>query len=256
MKKKLLAAVMVLCLGMMGCEVVPANTVFSADDLEGKVIACQIGSTGYIYAGEIKNAEVMGFDKGADAIAALVAGDADAVIIDDEPAKVFVAENDALRILDEPYAEEEYAVIFQKGNSLGAELDEALEEMEKDGTLDGIIMHWIGDNADHVSYTPDASIKRSGTLVMATNATFPPYEYVEEGQIIGIDADMMQAVCDRLGKELVIEDMKFDEIMPAVSSGKADVGAAAITVSNDRMEQVDFTHSYATATQVIVVRNQ
>lgn len=92
-----------------------------------------------------------------------------------------------------------------------------------------------------------------GTLVMATNAEFPPYEFYEDNKIIGIDAEIAQAIADKLGMELVIEDMSFDAIIPSVTSGKADFGAAGMTVTEERMQSVDFTDTYATSTQVIIV---
>ena len=92
------------------------------------------------------------------------------------------------------------------------------------------------------------------TLVMATNAEFPPYEYKEGDKIVGIDAEVMQAIADDLGMELVIEDMEFDSIIPAVKSGKADVGAAGMTVREDHLENVDFTDTYAKAKQVVIVK--
>lgn len=95
---------------------------------------------------------------------------------------------------------------------------------------------------------------KKDTLVMATNAEFPPYEFYEGKEVVGIDADIMAAVAEELGMKLEIEDMAFDSIITAVSSGKADVGAAGMTVTEDRLENVDFTDTYATATQVIIVK--
>ncbi len=92
------------------------------------------------------------------------------------------------------------------------------------------------------------------TLVMATNAEFPPYEYYEGEEIVGIDAEIAQAICDELGKELVIEDMAFDSIITAVTSGKADFGAAGMTVTEDRLKNVNFTDTYAHASQVVIVK--
>lgn len=97
---------------------------------------------------------------------------------------------------------------------------------------------------------------KTDTLVMATNAEFPPYEFYEGKEIVGIDADIMAAVAEELGMKLEIEDMAFDSIVAAVSSGKADVGAAGMTVREDRLENVDFTDPYATATQVIIVEEE
>lgn len=92
------------------------------------------------------------------------------------------------------------------------------------------------------------------TLIMATNAEFPPYEYKDGDGFAGIDVEIMEAVADKLGKELVIEDMEFDSIIPAIVSGKADVGAAGMTVNPERAEEVNFSDSYATGVQVIIVR--
>lgn len=92
------------------------------------------------------------------------------------------------------------------------------------------------------------------TLVMATNAEFPPYEFHEGDDVVGIDADIARAIAEEMGMELKIEDMAFDSIIPAVTSGKADFGAAGMTVTEDRKKNVDFTDTYATATQVIIVK--
>ena len=91
------------------------------------------------------------------------------------------------------------------------------------------------------------------TLVMATNAEFPPYEYFENEQIVGIDAEIAQAICDKLGYELQIDNMEFGAIVSAVSSGKADFGMAGMTVTEERLQSVDFSDSYATAVQSIIV---
>ena len=91
------------------------------------------------------------------------------------------------------------------------------------------------------------------TLVMATNAEFPPYEYYEGDEVVGIDAEIAAAIAEELGMELKIEDMAFDSIIPAITSGKADMGAAGMTVTPDREENVNFTDTYAHATQVIIV---
>ena len=93
----------------------------------------------------------------------------------------------------------------------------------------------------------------SGVLTMATNAAFPPYEYIEGGEVVGIDADIAAAIAEKLGLELQIEDMEFDAIIEAVKSGKADIGLAGMTVTPDRAEEVNFTASYATGVQVVIV---
>ena len=90
-------------------------------------------------------------------------------------------------------------------------------------------------------------------LVMATNAEFEPYEYREGGEIVGIDVEIAQAIAEDMGKELQIEDMAFDSIIAAVQTGKADMGVAGMTVTEDRLVNVDFSDTYVTAGQVIIV---
>lgn len=92
-----------------------------------------------------------------------------------------------------------------------------------------------------------------GTLTMATNAFFEPYEYYEGEEIVGIDAEVGKAIADKLGLNFVISDMEFDSIITAVSSGKADMGMAGMTVTPDREKNVDFSRTYATGVQSIIV---
>ena len=93
-----------------------------------------------------------------------------------------------------------------------------------------------------------------GVLTMATNAEFPPYEYHDGGEIVGIDVEIAEAIAEKLGMTLEIEDIAFDSIIPEVDSGKADIGVAGMTVSEDRLKNVDFSDPYTTASQVIIVK--
>jgi len=93
----------------------------------------------------------------------------------------------------------------------------------------------------------------SGKLIMATNAAFPPYEYIEGNEIVGIDAEIAGAIAEKLGLELQIDDMEFDSIVESVKGGKADIGLAGMTVTPERQEVINFTTSYATGVQVVIV---
>ena len=96
------------------------------------------------------------------------------------------------------------------------------------------------------SKSDSAKSDKKEKLVMATNAEFPPFEYYDGDEVVGIDAEFAAAIADKLGMDLKIEDMAFDSIIPAVQSGKADIGAAGMTVTEDRATQVDFSDSYYT----------
>ena len=97
--------------------------------------------------------------------------------------------------------------------------------------------------------------KSGDTLVMATNAQFPPYEYYEGDKIVGIDAEIGEAIAEKLGKTLKIEDIEFDSIVPGVQTGKYDFGAAGMTVTEEREKSVSFTDTYAKGIQAIIVKD-
>ena len=251
----LASVVAVFIAAFSGCSSVKPNEVFTKADLENKTIGVQQGTTGDTYASDVAGAKIEKYKKGADAIQALKQGKVDAVIIDNEPAKVFVEKNDDLKILEEEFVTEEYAIALKKGSELTKPINQALKELKEDGTLAQIEKNWIGDEAGQYPYTSPEGVDRSkGQIVMATNAQFPPYELIDNNKIVGYDVDMMQAVCDKLGYELKIDDIDFDSIIPSINSGKADVGVAGMSVTEDRLKNVDFSDSYTTATQVIIVR--
>lgn len=92
-----------------------------------------------------------------------------------------------------------------------------------------------------------------GKLIMATNATFPPYEFVENGEYEGIDIEIAGKIAEELNLELVIEDVEFGSIIAGVESGKYDMGMAGMTVTEERKESVNFSNTYAVAVQSVIV---
>ncbi len=101
---------------------------------------------------------------------------------------------------------------------------------------------------------PAAFAADQKTLKVATNVAFPPYEYYEDEKAVGIDVDIMQAICDKLGYKMELNDMEFGSIITAVASGKVDVGFGAITITEERAKSVHFTTSYSTGIQSIIVK--
>lgn len=98
-------------------------------------------------------------------------------------------------------------------------------------------------------------IKNAGKLVVATSADFRPYEFKDNnGNYVGIDIEIMQAIADLWNVKLEVSDMKFDAVITAVATGKADVGASGLTITEERLESVNFTDTYTQATQVIIVK--
>lgn len=95
--------------------------------------------------------------------------------------------------------------------------------------------------------------KKGEVLTVYTEAGFAPYEFLSDNKIVGVDIAIMEKVAEKLGKELKVSDVNFDNIIAGVKSGKADVGAAGITIRDDRKEEVDFSKPYSSTEQYLIV---
>lgn len=157
-----------------------------------------------------------------------------------------------LSILDTEYAVEDYAICIAKENTdLLEKVNAALAEIKADGTAQAIVDKYISGVNHSLTFQADAEGKEE--IHMATNAQFPPYEYYDGDKIVGIDAEMAAAIADKLGMKLVIDDMEFDTIITAVQTGKSDFGMAGMTVTEDRLKNINFSESYATGIQSVIV---
>lgn len=157
-----------------------------------------------------------------------------------------------LKILETEYAVEDYAICVAKENEeLLAKLNVALAALKADGTAQKIVDKYISGVEHDLAFQQDAEGKEE--LIMATNANFPPYEYYENDQVVGIDAEMAAAIADYLDMKLTIVDTEFGSIIGGVQTGKYDMGMAGMTITEDRLESVNFTDSYATGVQVVIV---
>lgn len=266
MKKKIRIFLMALmCMAFLTMYVkadaqAKSKTIKTVDDLKGAKIGVQLGTTGDIYSsdyeGDKEGTTVERYNKMADAVQALKQNKIDCVIIDEQPALTVAKDNSDLKSLEEEFVSEEYAICIAKGNDeLTDKINSALEELKSDGTIKSIISNYIGEEKGKHPYKTPEGTKYSGKkLVAATNATFPPYEYYENEKVTGIDIDIITAIGDRLGMKVEIADMEFDAIINSVSSGKADVGIAGLTVTKDRLKSINFSNSYAKSKQVIIVK--
>lgn len=159
-----------------------------------------------------------------------------------------------VKVIDIDLSDEVYALGVNKDDAdLLAKANEFIDKILKDGTFDEICTHYFGDG-EPVGVTSAAEDPSKDQLVVATNAEFEPFEYKKGDQFYGIDMEVVKALADSLGKELVIKDMKFDAVVLSVQQGKADIAAAGLTVTDDRAAQVNFTNSYYKASQRIVVK--
>ena len=141
------------------------------------------------------------------------------------------------------------------GSSNTASTDAAAEETTEDVEAEATTEEAEdAEAAEEATDAAEVTTVEPGVLTMGTNATFPPYEYKDGDDVVGIDAEIAQALADKLGLQLEIVDMDFDSLVASVQSGKIDMSLAGMTVTEERKQNVDFTDSYATGVQVIIVK--
>ena len=268
-------------------------------DLQGAVIGVQLGTTSDGLATELEKkgdgTKVERYNKGADAIQALLQGKIDCMVTDEAPAKAFQRVNPSLQILPETFDASSFAICVGKDHAeLKQSINHAIRILKANGVIDSIVNRHLergiavaytpkssGGNLNSSSDTPKTSAdklnsssdipkssdaKKMGpealqklglkkSLRFATNATFEPFEYYQDGKIVGIDVDVANAIGDVLGVDVEILDMEFDAIITSVQAGKADAGIAGITVTPEREKNIGFTDSYADVRQVIMVNS-
>ena len=261
-------------------------------DLQGAVIGVQLGTTSDGLATELEKkgdgTKVERYNKGADAIQALLQGKIDCMVTDEAPAKAFQRVNPSLKILPETFDASSFAICVAKDHGeLKQSINHAIRILKANGVIDSIVNRHL-ERGIAVAYTPKISAdklnssadkltsssdtqhpsdaKKMGpealqklglkkSLRFATNATFEPFEYYQDGKIVGIDVDVANAIGDVLGVDVEILDMEFDAIITSVQAGKADAGIAGITVTPEREKNIGFTDSYADVRQVIMVNS-
>ena len=259
--KKLFITLLVLAL-CAGCVYADEAKLKTPSQLKTERLAAQRGTVGQYIAedllGDKKGSLLTTYEKYVDAIASLRQGKVRAVVMDEMPAKRFVAEVEGLAIMDEALSEENYAIGFRKGNTeLVEAVNKALAEMRADGTLDAIFAKYI--DGDYTAVKPEDidfnKGAKGGKLYVGTEAGFAPYELKVGTGYIGIDIEMCAVIAKKLGRELVIENMNFDALPMAVSTNKVDMICAGITVTDERKENMDFSDNYVIgAKQVAVVK--
>ncbi len=251
---------------------------FTACSSDKTSIGVQSGTTGEFYVkgnadmllNGFSNIECKAFDNGGLAVKAMLDGQIDYVIIDNEPAKQLLAQNpDAIKIIDIALTTEEYAYGVDKAQpELLEDVNEIIANIKEDGTLDAIFEKYAsleyddegnvigGDDAIEgiASATKDTS-KADKQLVVSTNAAFAPYEYKKGDKFVGIDMEIAALIAEALDLELVIEDMAFESVVTSVGKNSVDIAMAGLSVTATRKESVNFSDAYYEgAYQVLIVK--
>ncbi|HZK28890.1 MAG TPA: transporter substrate-binding domain-containing protein [Clostridia bacterium] len=225
---------------------------------ENLKIAVQAGTVGDFLAQELVGENnVDQYQRYVDAISAVKQGKVNGAIMDLGPAQKIVETNPDLKIFNDALTEENYAFGIKKGNTnLVEAVNAALSNLSESGELQAIFDKYINGEegaGDDIDLNVDA---KGGKLIMGTESGFAPYEMRKGDTVVGIDVEIMAAVAKAMDKELVIEDMQFASLIAAVHSGKIDIIAAGLTVTDERQESIDFSRDYVVgAKQVLVVKS-
>ena len=160
---------------------------------------------------------------------------------------------DVVKVIDINLTEEEYAFGVDKAQpELLETVNEFIARIMEDGTFEEICNHYFGDG-EPVAVKSAVEDPTKDQLIVATNAAFAPFEYMEGDSYFGIDMEIAALLAEELGKELVINNMKFESVCLSVGQHKCDIAMAGLTVKEERMEHVNFSDSYYVASQKIIV---
>lgn len=224
-------------------------------DLENKKIGCQAGTTGEAFLSEnLDSAEIQPFRDAYEACLALKEKNLDAMIIDDYLAQTLVKNNKNLKIVDLNLETEEYAAAVRKGDKeLLDSINRTIRKMKEAGTFEMLKKSFMPADGNILIPELETGIYDEN-VKMGTNAAYPPFEYTNGTNVVGFDVSFAKYIANDLNKNLQVFDIAFPSLFDALEAGSVDFILAGLTVNDERKERVDFSESYFTSKQVIVVR--
>jgi polar amino acid transport system substrate-binding protein len=251
---------------IMGCLItmcacsggVAKNTVYSAEDLMDKQVGILSDTPTYHYLSGFENAgvNIRSFTNEDVMLGDISAGLLDCAVMDEVRANAAVESYSKLKVLEDPAIIQEFSVVTAlESSSLLKVINDAIDTLTLDGTIKEITDGYIL-GTDYVYVSPE-DIEYSGSLTLGVNAIGKPYaNYGSMGNLVGMDIDIARALCDYMGVELVVRDAGGGDLREFVRSGKADLAMGCLVANDKDMELVDFSQTYYTSTQVIIVRKK
>jgi len=225
---------------------------------EDFIIGVQVATTNYFVAEELVGEDrLVGYDTFGFAVQALIAGDVDAVVMDDVAGQGYVGVNsEEIQLLEEPLSEEELGFIFPQGSDLVEPFNAALASMEEDGTLLEINNKWLGSGEEEAGEMLELPDLEGRTVTVAVENAYIPFNFIDEetGEADGWDYDAVGEICERLNCVPEYIEASWDGMIVAVSNGEYDMAADGITITEERAEIVDFSDGYVDLAQRMMVR--
>ena len=237
-------------------EAVPAWQAYN-----GKVVGVQTGASfDQAVAELLPEAQLAYYNGKADLVAALTGNKVDAFVVDEPVAQLLMREDDRLTSLPDYLEKYEFAFVFPKneaGEALRTQYNAFLEKLGKE-KLEALEQKWFGEDEAAKTMPDPASLPApNGTLRLATESGYAPFEYVRDGRVVGYDMEIAALFCEEDGYGLEIVDMNFDAVLPAVQTGKCDFAAAGISFTPERAESVSFSDpNYTGGTVLVTLKTQ
>ena len=232
----------------------------SLDDLNGKPLGVQTGTSfGQMLESHFPDSTVSYFNSNTDLVTAMTSNKIVSFPVDEPVIRYIMSENNKVSYIPDYLDTFEFACVFrknEKGEKLRDEFDEFIRQIREDGTLDEMQNIWFGSD-ESKKILPDLAELPGpkGTLTLATEALYPPFQYVNGNTIVGYEIDLAIRFCEKNGYKLEIKNMSFDAILPSIQSGKYDFGCSALTVTEERAESVNFSEPDYSGGVVMAILN-
>ena len=236
-----------------------SNGSAAMDALNGKTVGVQTGTSfDELVGNRLPDSRLEYFNSKADLVNALTTQKIDAFTVDEPVAKSLMREHGELTYLPEYLDQFSFGFVFpmtEEGAKLRGQFSEFVRAITADGTLADIEARWFGDDETQKKIADYSAFPApNGTLRLATEALYEPFEYYLNNGIAGYDIDIAVRFCEAYGYGLEIVDMSYDAVLPAVQTGKCDFGGAGISITPERAESVLFSEPNYTGGVVMVVR--
>ena len=230
----------------------------SNDQLDGKVIGVQVGTTDEMYVRDsIPGARLEYFSTFADSVNALKAHKIDGIASSVDTIHELMKHDEDIACIEDSIGGFACGFVFPKrdGNrELFAQMNEFIGELSESGEFDRLHDIWAGDDESLKVIDDYKSLPaENGTLRVLTEGTYPPYNYFRDGKLVGFDIDIVVRFCEKYGYGVEFVPMNFEALLPAIESGKGDFGASCIGITKERAEKVDFTDEYYYEETIVAV---
>lgn len=255
-----LSLLLLLIVGLMGCGGTkePETPITSISDLNGKIAVMQ---TGTVYSALLKarddlpDLEITYSLSQTDALAMLLGGKADAYVTDYAMARILTAKYDSLCILEESLDKADYGFAFRKEDPIQEEFSAVIREMKADGRLKALQDKWLGDDQSVKTLPEQDWPGLRGTLNCQVSPEVEPLCYPDGMEVTGLDVDLLLNIAKELDYHITFTTNRFYDMLPSLVARITDIVASALTITEERLETVDFTEPYLDASAVVVVRN-